>query len=126
MEKKVKCLEVRTPDDRPICTILMYEKEVGSQKAPDHNNCASSKGTQKQNTKSPNGSNGDLMTQAQKRYLFKLLAEQGKEGEEAHEYLKGLFQVDTLKDVLKADASRVIGELLKEQDGGGPDDRPPF
>ena len=58
-----------------------------------------------------------LMTDPQKRYLFRLLAEKGKEEEEAHEYLKELFQVKSLKEVPRIEASQAIERLLAE--GGG-------
>ena len=58
------------------------------------------------------------MTDAQKRYLFRILADQGKEGEEAHEYLKSHFQVKSLKEVTKLEASQAIERLLAESKGG--------
>lgn len=65
------------------------------------------------------------MTDAQKRYLFWILAEKGLEGDKAHEQLKDLFQVDSLKEVPKLEASRMIERLLEETKGGR-DDRSPF
>jgi hypothetical protein len=53
------------------------------------------------------------MTDAQKRYLLRLLAERGIEGDEAYDYLKKTFGVDYLSDVGKLEASRVIDQLLK-------------
>jgi hypothetical protein len=61
---------------------------------------------------------GPLMTDAQKRYLFRILADQGKEGEAAHEYLKKHFQVTSLQEVAKAEASDAIEHLLKGSKGG--------
>ena len=62
---------------------------------------------------SANKSDSVAMTEAQRRYLFRILAGRGLETEAAHEYLKTTFGVPTLKDVTKADASAVIDELLK-------------
>lgn len=59
-----------------------------------------------------------LMTDAQKRYLFRILADQGKENEEAHDYLKKLFQVNSLKEITKLEASQAIERLLAESKGG--------
>ena len=59
-----------------------------------------------------------MMSDAQKRYLFRLLADQGKDGEEAHEYLKKLFGVSSLKEVTKLEASQMIERFLAEQKGG--------
>ena len=60
----------------------------------------------------------DIMSYAQKRYLFRLLAEQGFEGDQAHEYLKKKFRVNNLQDVTKFEASQVIEKLLEGQKGG--------
>ena len=51
------------------------------------------------------------MTDAQRRYIFRLLADQGIEGDEAHEHLKKLLGVASLKDVTKKQASEAIDEL---------------
>ena len=58
------------------------------------------------------------MTDPQKRFLFRILADQGMEGDKAHEYLRKLFQVEILKDVTKFEASRMIEQLLAEAKGG--------
>ncbi|MHB8579133.1 MAG: hypothetical protein ACYDA4_04635 [Ignavibacteriaceae bacterium] len=63
-------------------------------------------------------SNGDPMTDAQKKYLFRIYAEQGTEASEIHAQLKKLFGVDNLKEVSKVDASREIDRLLKQPKGG--------
>lgn len=62
----------------------------------------------------PSGnSNGDApMTDAQRRYLFRILAGQGVQGDDAHEFLKERFGVPALQQVSKADATRAIDELL--------------
>ena len=62
--------------------------------------------------------NGDLMTSPQMRKLFRLMASKGREGEQAHEELKKLFRVETLKDVTKIEASNMIDRLLTEPHGG--------
>ena len=59
----------------------------------------------------------DLMTNAQKRYLFQLLAELGIEGEAAHENLKETFGVKTLTRLTKKQASDKIKELRQELEG---------
>ena len=62
--------------------------------------------------------NGDPMTEAQKKYLFRIYAEQGAEANEIYAELKKLFGVENLKEVSKADASREIDRLLKQPKGG--------
>ena len=61
-----------------------------------------------------------MMTDSQKRLLFRLLADQGLEGDKAHEHLKKQFQVTTLKEVTKQEASREIEKLLENAKGGRP------
>lgn len=58
------------------------------------------------------------MTDAQKRYLFRLLAANGLENDAAYEELKKSFGVDSLKDVTKFEASREIEKRLATQKGG--------
>jgi hypothetical protein len=60
------------------------------------------------------GHNDDRMTHAQKRFLFRLLAERGIEGEAAYRHLKETFGVDCLKTVAKFEASRAIDRILRE------------
>jgi hypothetical protein len=57
------------------------------------------------------------MSEAQRRYLFRLLAAQGVTGENAHQALKETFGVDSLSKVTKADATREIDQLLREAEG---------
>lgn len=60
-----------------------------------------------------NGKNSDAkMTDAQRRYLFRLLAERGLEGEKAHQTLKETFNVTDLKTVPKLHASKLIEDLV--------------
>ncbi len=54
----------------------------------------------------------DPMTENQRRYLFRLLAERGTTGDAAHDYLKRAFGVESLKDASKADASTLIDHIL--------------
>lgn len=68
-----------------------------------------------------NGSgNGALMTEAQRRYLFRILAGQGLQNDAAHEYLKEHFGVDSLSKVSKQRATDAIDQLLQEAPDGAP------
>lgn len=58
------------------------------------------------------------MSEAQRRYLFRLMAAQGVTGEAAHESLKSLFRVGNLAQVNKVDAIRAIDQLLREAGPG--------
>jgi hypothetical protein len=53
-----------------------------------------------------------LMSEAQRRYLFRLLAGQGVQGDAALDYLKGHFGVEELAEVTKAAATALIDELV--------------
>ena len=117
MKNKVKCVELRTIDGKAILVLYLYEKEIILEDSP------------KTNSEKPEAKKEDpaasapeekepAMTQAQKRYLFRILAEQGIEGDEAYQYLKDFFQVDSLKEVTKLEASRAIEQLIGEGKGG--------
>jgi hypothetical protein len=53
-----------------------------------------------------------LMSESQRRYLFRLLAAQGLIAEAAHTRLKELFGVDSLTKVAKAKATELIDRIL--------------
>ena len=55
----------------------------------------------------PKGRNdGELMTEPQRRYLFRLLAAQGVEGNAAERHLQEYFRVRQLKEVTRQAASQ--------------------
>lgn len=58
------------------------------------------------------GTNGEPMTYPQKRYLFRLLAERGIEGDAAYEHLKKEFGVNSLQQITKYEASQAIDQML--------------
>ncbi len=60
------------------------------------------------------GNGSAPMTEAQRRYLFRILAAQGLENDAAHDYLKDAFGVETLKDVTKLQATQMIDGLLRQ------------
>lgn len=59
-----------------------------------------------------------LMSEAQRRYLFRLLAGQGVLGDAALDYLKGHFGVEELAEVTKAAAAILIDELVGDSSKG--------
>ena len=62
------------------------------------------------------GSNGEpKMTEPQKRYLFRLLAQQGIEGKQAEAHLRDYFRVQNLRDVTKSAASELIEQMIADQ-----------
>jgi hypothetical protein len=107
-----KILEIRSA--RGELLAIVQVKEIKAEEAKPQ-------GTKKENEKTEEPNNKDsesLMTDPQKRYLFRLLAEQGIENDAAYEHLKKRFKVKTLKEVSRAAASQEIERILAEQKGG--------
>jgi hypothetical protein len=123
MGRTVKSLELRTAEGKLIVSLYLVEKEMdpeGKFKSPGNRNPEN----RTEKSQGNSSQNGELMSEAQRRYLFRILAEQGIEGDAAFDKLKSLFDVTVLKDVTKRDASKMIERLLEEQ--GGVSDGPPF
>lgn len=97
---------------------LVLANRAGTKTKPGKKSGAKGKGKNGKNGNNGNN-NGALMTDPQQRYLFRLLANQGIEGDEAHEHLKEHFQVDSLKKVSKFEAGKMIKRLLEEAENGG-------
>ena len=116
MKNKTRSVELCTSDGRVILILNLYEKEIGLKDNPE---VAQDQKTEKTKDQVGNRKTEDRsITVAQKRYLFRILAENGIEGDKAHEHLKNLFQVDSLKDVTKLEASKMIERLIEEAKGG--------
>ena len=111
MKTKVKCLDLRTVDGKVILVLYLYEKEI----VLEDNQEAPAEKPEAKKDKPKNG-NGDepAMTDAQKRYLFRILADRGCEGDNALRRLKERFGVENLTDVSKREASTMIEQLLEE------------
>ena len=73
-------------------------------------------GTAKAAPRAGNGS--ELMSEAQRRYLFRLMAGQGFQREAAEEQLKDLFEVGSLAEVTKSAATAMIDRLLNPAPAG--------
>lgn len=115
-----KILEVRTDSGELLLRLRMTvknESDPEPQKEPKPTD--ERKGGNGGNHQSSGGGNYPLMTDAQKRYLFRLLAGNGIEGEAAYEELKKAFRVDDLKQVTKLEASQEIERRVALQKGGG-------
>jgi len=124
----VRLVEIRTSKGELLCSLQIKEMLTESGDNNPKDSQGNEKGKGKENELNKGGSSDnkeETMTYAQKRYLFRLLAERGIEGDEAHEYLKEKFKVESLKEVTKYEASQVIERLLREQKGGDSHDRSP-
>ena len=142
MSTIVKQIEVKTPNGDRIALFRIEETVITDadkpSAKPDNGQPRSQTGTAPSKPAVPSGGNGtkpqngngksqsasgDPMTDSQKRFLFRIMAERGKTGEEAHEHLKGLFKAKSLKDVTKLEASQLIEALLAfspaQGNGGG-------
>jgi hypothetical protein len=68
----------------------------------------------------PTGNSQDAqMSEAQRRYLFRILAGQGYQREAAEERLKDLFEVSALSEITKPAATKMIDQLLASAPGNG-------
>jgi hypothetical protein len=72
--------------------------------------------------RSRSGNGDEPMTEAQRRYLFRIMSGQGYQREAAEHRLKELFEVSALSEITKAAATQMIDELLQISapgNGGG-------
>jgi hypothetical protein len=114
-----KRIEVRSSDGNLMFSLRICDETRGSGNEAN----ASPRRTQASNPRNRNGSgngngngNGhqdaDAMSDAQKRYLFRILADQGLEGDQALSHIKERFGVEDLNNVTKREASGLIEEIL--------------
>lgn len=99
------------------------ETDLGSGAPPPPARAARGNAQTASRTTQPGGNgngSGALMTEAQRRYLFRILAGQGLQNDAAHEYLKEFFGVEALSQVSKARATEAIDQLLQEAPDGTP------
>ena len=121
-ENNHRVLEVRSGSGQLLFSLWLIERDMvypaPSKEEPKLTQEKGDAGEKREGRKeTAPGTNDSTMSEAQKRYLFRILAEQGFEAEAAHEELKKTFRVDTLKKVSKLEASREIErrlEALKE------------
>jgi hypothetical protein len=111
-----KILEVRSDSGELLLKLRVIVK---NESVPEQQKKSESR-VEKKGGNGNNGNGGpqEFMTDAQKRYLFRLLAGEGIEGEAAYDELKKAFGVDDLKKVTKQEASQEIERRLAGQKGG--------
>jgi hypothetical protein len=105
---------LRHPDGRPLLRLIAdCEVEVLDPEAP----AVPELPARRERPNGPSPAQGDepRMTEPQKRYLFRLLAQQGVEGKKAEAHLKDYFRVQNLRDVSKAGASQLIEQMIADQ-----------
>ena len=113
-ENTIKSLEIRTPAGALLFTLLIKDLPDNS---PEGKPASPEKSEPREEGKGKETE--PLMTDPQKRYLFRLLAEQGIENDSAYEHLKKKFKVSNLKEVTKSEASKEIERLIAELKEGG-------
>jgi hypothetical protein len=120
MGEKTRCFELRTGEGQVVLSFNLVEKEVDLADNTKDSQTVNQGGNGDKKDKGPtnSGNNDTIMTEAQKRYLFRILAEHGVQGEIAHQELKNAFQVNFLTEVGKFEASQMIERLLGEGIGG--------
>jgi len=122
MKKRARTIELRTADGKVILVLNLYEKEIALEDHQEIFGEQKKREPRKEKAQSSRPHDEEpRMTDAQKRYLFRILAEHGIEGDEAHDKLKDIFQVESLKEITKLEASKMIERLLEETKGGAND-----
>ena len=114
MGKNARCVDVLSAEGKLIVSLRLFDEEAGS--AGNHTNGDDHRSRNGNGSGNGNGKDSTAMSEAQKRYLFRILAERGLEGDDAHRHLKERFGANTLADVSKREASSMIEQLLEEAD----------
>jgi len=117
MARNGRTIEVRSADGSLILSLRVYDEAppgAGNGAKPP----ASRTANLPSNNSKPKGhegngdDNADAITDAQKRYLFRILADQGLDGDRALAFVKERLGVEALTNVTKREASALIDELL--------------
>ncbi len=115
MTATAKRFDIRSPEGTLMLSIHLVDETTAAK-----NGQPSSAPSESPSGDPPRRSDGQkdsgAMTQAQERYLFRILADRGVEGDAAHEELIDLFGVQSLATVSKEKASSMIKRLLQESE----------
>lgn len=121
MDKAVgKMLEVRTESGELLFKLrLILRDETDLKSQPEEKKpVISGKFQGEKQANNQTNSAHEPMTDAQKRFLFRILAGHGIEENAAYEELKKAFGVDSLKNVTKYEACQEIKKRLAAKKGG--------
>lgn len=114
MNNPKKCVEIYTTQGA-----LIFKVIISDFIEPENNKSDAKPNTTPKTDKTNGNQNGESITQAQKKYLFRLMATtHGLSGEEANTELKNLLGVNSLQEVSKSQASKMIEQLIEEERGG--------
>jgi hypothetical protein len=108
-----KLVEIRNNQEEVIWSLWLPAEHAKKfrEKFKGNENPGNPERKEKGRNPGPGGSD-DPMTYPQKRYLFRLLADRGLEGDAAYKHLKKDFGVDSLQQITKFDASQAIDQML--------------
>ena len=123
MKDRTRRLELRNAEGMVILTLDFFEV-ISSEDRPQTKESQKPDAPKPKSQTSGSSSENPPMTDAQKRYLFRIMAEKGYENDKGYARLKELFQVDSLKEVTKLEASKMIERLLDEGKNGNHDPVP--
>jgi hypothetical protein len=112
-DKAIWRVTVRYPDGKDFVTLLVESERIPEE--PPGGAASPTAAQPAAGNPAPERDGEPRMTEPQKRYLFRLLAEKGIEGKQAEEHLKQRFNVRALREVSKATASQVIDRMVAER-----------
>ena len=107
-----KRIEVRSSDGSLMFSLRLFDETQGMRTETNTTPRRTFSATNAQNRSGNGHQDADAISDAQKRYLFRILADQGLEGDLALAHLKDRFGVEDLSNVTKREASALIEELL--------------
>lgn len=112
--QSAKCIEVYSPGGVLLFRAYFSEKEFPERAQPNAD-------PKPEQSSAPRvePANGEPMSNAQQRFLFRLYALRGVEGEKAEAQLKRELKVGSLKDITKGEASKIIDRMITEKGGNG-------
>src|SRR2546427_8989248 len=109
-------LTVKQADGRPLLTLFV---ECERPESPATRPSEPATPPAAVATRPPSGTpgpDGDRpMTEPQRRYLFRMLAQQGLDGAQAEQHLKDRFKVVNLNAITRAAASQLIEQLIADR-----------
>jgi len=114
MEKQGRYVDVKTQDGTVLLSLFLPDKGIVLKDRLYEARGNKQETGKKYGGNGGKGNNSESMTYPQKRLLFRLMAQQGFEGDAGNAELLKLFQADNLTDVGKGEASKMIERLLQE------------
>jgi hypothetical protein len=114
VHQKMYRLTITTADGQPLCQVLI-NRERTEPAIPAPAVAPVAEVPAHPNGPVPSVEEDPRMTEPQKRYLFRLLAQQGLDAKAAEGHLTQVLHVATLREVSKTAASQLIEQLITTQ-----------